>query len=288
VDLNVIARGSHRFAGADLANLVNEAALLAARHNRKVVTMWDFENAKDKVLMGAERRSLQVTEAIKRATAYHEAGHALVGLLTPGAMPLHKVTVIPRGMSLGLTKFLPQGDMLNMTKTEAEAQIAMCMGGRVADEIFNHHQDTGAKMDIDQATEIARSMVCEWGMSDLGPLSYGKREEQIFIGREIAQHRDYSEATAMKIDEAIRALVDQGYERAKKLIEANQEAMVRIAEALVEREVLDASEVRQLIEGTTPLAKLEGSKPPSGDPQIVKPEPTPGGGPRPIIGPQPA
>ncbi len=165
VDLNVIARGSHRFAGADLANLVNEAALLAARHNRKVVTMWDFENAKDKVLMGAERRSLQVTEAIKRATAYHEAGHALVGLLTPGAMPLHKVTVIPRGMSLGLTKFLPQGDMLNMTKKEAEAQIkeaeaqiAMCMGGRVADEIFNHHQDTGAKMDIDQATEIARSL----------------------------------------------------------------------------------------------------------------------------------
>jgi cell division protease FtsH len=288
VDMSVIARGTHRFAGADLANLVNEAALLAARHNRKVVTMWDFENAKDKVLMGAERRSLQVTESIKRATAYHEAGHALVGLLTPDAMPLHKVTVIPRGMSLGVTKFLPQGDMLNMTKKEAEAQIAMCMGGRVADEMFNHHQDTGAKQDIEQATEIARSMVCEWGMSDLGPLAYGKREEQIFIGREIAQHRDYSESTAMKIDEAIRNLVDQGYERAKVLIEKYQEAMVRIAEALVEREVLDAAEVRQLIDNVTPLPKLESPRPPSGEPQIIKPDASATGGSRPIIGPQPA
>ncbi len=289
VDLNIIARGTHRFAGADLANLVNEAALLAARHNRKVVTMWDFENAKDKVLMGAERKSLQVTEDIKKSTAYHEAGHALVGMLIPDAMPLHKVTIIPRGMSLGVTKFLPQGDMLNMTRKQAEAQIAMCMGGRVADEIFNHHQDTGAKQDIEQATEIARSMVCEWGMSDLGPLAYGKREEQIFLGREIAQHRDYSESTAMKIDEAIRAFVDQGYERAKSLIDKYHDAMIRIAEALIEREVLDAAEVRLLIDGGT-LPKLPNPKTPSGgavaEAQVIKPADAGSG--RPIIGPQPA
>jgi cell division protease FtsH len=203
-------------------------------------------------------------------------------------MPLHKVTIIPRGMALGVTKFLPQGDMLNMTRKQAEAQIAMCMGGRVADEMFNHHQDTGAKMDIEQATDIARSMVCEWGMSDLGPLAYGKREEQIFLGREIAQHRDFSESTAMKIDEAIRAFVDQGYDKAKSLVSQHAEAMVRIANALLEREVLDASEVRMLIDGQT-LPKMQNPRSNSGGgvADIIKPESAPGGG-RPIIGPQPA
>jgi len=197
VDLTVVARGTPGFAGADLANLVNEAALIAARQNRKVVTMFDFEHAKDKVIMGTERKSMMLTEEEKKNTAYHEAGHALVAALIEFADPLHKVTIIPRGMALGLTMQLPTDDKHSYHKEYLESQLAILMGGRIAEEIFMKHITTGAGNDIERATDMARKMVCEWGMSDMGPLSYGKREEQIFLGREISQHRDYSEATAI-------------------------------------------------------------------------------------------
>src|SRR5216684_8468837 len=214
VDLSVLARGTPGFAGADLANLVNEAALVAARQNRKVVTMWDFELAKDKVMMGVERKSLIISEEEKRNTAYHEAGHALVAAMLPNADPLHKVTIIPRGMALGVTMQLPIDDKHSYNKDYLEAQLAILMAGRIAEEIFMHHITTGAGNDIERATDMARKMVCEWGMSELGPMSFGKKEEQIFLGREIAQHRDYSEATAIQIDEQARKLVNEGYETA--------------------------------------------------------------------------
>jgi cell division protease FtsH len=291
VDLTVVARGTPGFAGADLANLVNEAALVAARQNRKVVTQFDFELAKDKVMMGVERKSLIISEEEKRNTAYHEAGHALVAALTPFADPLHKVTIIPRGMALGLTMQLPIDDKHCYHKEYLEAQLAILMGGRIAEEIFMHHITTGAGNDIERATDMARKMVCEWGMSDLGPLSFGKREEQIFLGREIAQHRDYSEATAIRIDEQVKKLVESGYQRARTLIEEKADALERIALALLEREVLDGSEVRQLIEGTQPLPAFNkpAPPPPPDTPQhVIKPEPgrrmpgmLPEGGPQP-------
>jgi len=251
VELNVVARGTPGFAGADLANLVNEAALVAARQNRKVVTQFDFEVAKDKVIMGVERKSMMLSEEEKKNTAYHEAGHALVAVLTPDADPLHKVTIIPRGMALGLTQQLPIDDKHSYNTDYLNAQIAILMAGRIAEEIFLRQITTGAGNDIERATDMARRMVCEWGMSELGPMSFGKKEEQIFLGREIAQHRDYSEETAIRIDEQVRKLVDTGYARARKLIEEHHDAMIRIAEALLEREVLDGAEVKQLINGET-------------------------------------
>ena len=251
VDLAVIARGTPGFAGADLANLVNEAALVAARQNRKVVSQIDFELAKDKVIMGVERKSLIISDEEKKNTAYHEAGHALVAMLIPEADPLHKVTIIPRGMALGLTMQLPLDDKHCYNKEYLSAQLAILMGGRIAEELFMKHITTGAGNDIERATEMARKMVCEWGMSDLGPMSFGKKEEQIFLGREIAQHRDYSESTAIRIDEQVHKLVQSGYARAKVLIEERAEALERIALALLEREVLDGAEVRILIDGGT-------------------------------------
>jgi len=251
VDLAVIARGTPGFAGADLANLVNEAALVAARQNRKVVSQIDFELAKDKVIMGVERKSLIISDEEKKNTAYHEAGHALVAMLIPEADPLHKVTIIPRGMALGLTMQLPLDDKHCYNKEYLSAQLAILMGGRIAEELFMKHITTGAGNDIERATEMARKMVCEWGMSDLGPMSFGKKEEQIFLGREIAQHRDYSESTAIRIDEQVHKLVQSGYARAKVLIEEQAEALERIALALLEREVLDGAEVRILIDGGT-------------------------------------
>ena len=203
-NLAVIARGTPGFAGADLANLVNEAALVAARQNRKVVTQADFELAKDKVIMGVERKSLIISDEEKKNTAYHEAGHALVAMMMPHADPLHKVTIIPRGMALGLTMQLPLDDKHCYSKDYLIAQLAILMGGRIAEEMFMNHITTGAGNDIERATELARKMVCEWGMSELGPMSFGKKEEQIFLGREIAQHRDYSEATAIEIDQQVR------------------------------------------------------------------------------------
>jgi len=249
VDLTVLGRGTPGFAGADLANLVNEAALIGARQNRKVVTMADFELAKDKVLMGVERKSLIISEDEKRNTAYHEAGHALVLMLLPNADPVHKVTIIPRGMALGVTMQLPEDDKHSYTKDYLETQLAGLMGGRIAEEIFMKHMTTGAGNDIERATDLARKMVCEWGMSQLGPLSFGKKEEQIFLGREIAQHRDYSEDTAIKIDEQVRKIIGSAYDRARHVIEERSDALTRIAEALLEREVIDGDEIRQLIDG---------------------------------------
>ena len=249
VDLHVLARGSPGFSGADLANLVNEAALFAARQNRKVVTMHDFELAKDRVMMGAERRSMLLTDEEKKNTAYHEAGHALVAAMIPHADPIHKVTIIPRGAALGVTMQLPLDDKHTYTKDFLEGRLAILMGGRIAEQMFLDHMTTGAGNDIEQATEMARQMVCEWGMSALGPLTFGKKEEQIFLGREIAQHRDYSEATAMRIDAEVGNLVETGHDQAKKIITDHSDVLVRMAEALLEREVLDGDDVRALVEG---------------------------------------
>ncbi len=275
VDLSVLARGTPGFAGADLANLVNEAALAAARQNRKVVTMYDFEVAKDKVIMGVERKSLIISEEEKRNTAYHEAGHALVAALLPHADPLHKVTIIPRGMALGLTMQLPIDDKHSYSKAYLEDQLTILMGGRVAEELFMKHVTTGAGNDIERVTELARKMVCEWGMSELGPITFGKKEEQIFLGREIAQHRDYSEDTAIKIDREVRRLVDEAYNRAKQLISERSDALVKIAEALLEREILEGSDVRAIIEGGE-LPAAGGAKPkPAGEEgkqQVLRPE----------------
>ena len=276
VELNVIARGTPRFAGADLANLVNEAALMAARQNRKVVTMWDFEKAKDKVLMGVERKSHIIGDEEKKHTAYHEAGHAVVAMMIPEATPLHKVSIIPRGMTLGVTMFLPLADQVDFSKVQAEAQIAVGMAGRIADEVFCKMKTAGASNDIEKATDLARRMVCEWGMSELGPMSFGKKEEQIFLGREIAQHRDYSEATAIRIDEEIRSFVNRGYKRAEAIVADKHDAIIRVAEALIEREILDALEVKALIDGETlkPFTPIK-MNPSSGDgaqQQVAKPD----------------
>jgi cell division protease FtsH len=276
VDLSVLGRGTPGLAGADLANLVNEAALNAARQNRKVVMMIDFELAKDKILMGAERKSMILSDDEKRNTAYHEAGHALVAAIIPDADPLHKVTIIPRGMALGVTMQLPIDDKHSYSKDYLEARLAILMAGRIAEERYMHHMTTGAGNDIERATDMARKMVCEWGMSELGPLSFGKKEEQIFLGREIAQHRDYSEETAIRIDAQVKKLVQGGYDTAVKIIEGHSDALVRIAEALLEREILDGNEVMQIIRGDTlPAAAIQPPKDTGdGTQHVLRPEPS--------------
>ena len=278
VDLSILARGTPGFSGAEISNMVNEAALNAARNNRKSVLMYDFELAKDKVLMGAERKSLLLTEDEKKVTAYHEAGHAIVAALMPFADPLHKVTIIPRGMALGVTMQLPETDKHNYTLDYLNTQIAVMMGGRLAEEIFLNQMSTGAGNDIERATELSRKMVCEWGMSSLGPLTFGKKEEQIFLGRELAQHRDFSEETAREIDSEVRRLVNTGYEKAKHLILENRDALVRIALALLEREVLDANDLKLVLEGKQLPARVIPQKGDDGVQQVLKPEPgrTPG------------
>jgi cell division protease FtsH len=279
VDISVLARGTPGFSGADLANLVNEAALLAARQNRKQVLMTDFEAAKDKVLMGAERKSMILSEEEKKNTAYHEAGHALVACMVPYADPVHKVTIIPRGMALGVTMQLPVDDKHTYTRDYLESQLAIMMGGRVAEELFLNHITTGAGNDIEQATELARRMVCEFGMSDLGPLAYGKNQGEIFLGRDLATSRDFSEDTAIKIDQEVKRFVTTGYQRAKDLLSSHREALVRIAESLLERESLDSSEVKLLMEGK-PLpvrVRPEATQPAEADKtQVLKPQPSPG------------
>ena len=284
VDLSVLARGTPGFSGADLANMVNEAALAAARQNRKAVLQYDFELAKDKVLMGVERKSLLLTDDEKKNTAYHEAGHALVAAKMPHSDPLHKVTIIPRGMALGVTMQLPTDDRHNYYKNYLETQIAILMGGRIAEEMFLNVMSTGAGNDIERATDMARKMVCEWGMSELGPLTFGKKEEQIFLGREIAQHRDYSEDTAIKIDQEVRKLVSNGYTTAKQILADNRDVLERIARALIEREVLDANEIKLLVENQ----QLPPIQPPptkdDGVQHVIKPDLQPGrakGGERP-------
>jgi cell division protease FtsH len=251
VDVPVLARGTSGFSGADLANLVNEAALNAARYNRKTVRMIDFEFAKDKVLMGSERRSMIISEAEKKITAVHEAGHALLAVLLPHADDLHKVTIIPRGMALGVTQQLPVDEKHNYSRDYLIDQIAILLGGRIAEELtMSGAMTTGAGNDLERATELARRMVCEWGMSEaMGPLTFGKKEEQIFLGREIAQHQDYSEDTAERIDQEVKRFVTENYERARKTLSQHQASLEKIAAELLIREVLDGEQVRRIVSG---------------------------------------
>jgi len=250
VDLDLVARGTPGFSGADLENLVNEAALLAARNDKEKLDRYDFEQAKDKVLMGPERRSLIISDKDKRVTAFHESGHALVGKMMKGSDPVHKVTIIPRGRALGLTQQLPVEDRLNISKELANDQIAVAMGGRVAEEIVFGQITTGASNDIHTATELARKMVCEWGMSEkIGPLHFGRNDEMVFLGRDFAEHKEYSEETARQIDAEIRRIVTENYERAKKIVQSNLDKLKLIAEALLERETLDGAEIDVLLAG---------------------------------------
>jgi cell division protease FtsH len=283
VNLAILARGTPGFSGADLANMVNEAALTAARFNRKAVHMYDFEVAKDKVLMGAERKSMLLSEDDKRDTAYHEAGHVLVAAKRDHSDPLHKVTIIPRGMALGVTMHLPEEDKHTVTKDYLETQLAILMGGRCAEEIFMNRMTTGAGNDIVRATELARKMVCEYGMSELGPLTYGKKEQEVFLGREIGQAQGYSDSTAQQIDKAVRRLVDEGYASAHQILEDHRDVMHAMAAALLERETLDAAEIELLMAGKelgpvkSSLAYADGD----GDVQQVL---KPGGGRKPGFG----
>jgi cell division protease FtsH len=248
VNLEVIARGAPGFSGADLANLVNEAALLAARKSKNNVDMSDFEFAKDKVLMGVERKSMIISDSEKKNTAYHEAGHALVAKLTPGTDPIHKVSIIPRGRALGVTQQLPIDDRYTYSKDYLLKTLTVFLGGRAAEEIALKHMTTGAGNDLERATELARRMVTEWGMSEkLGPLTFGKKDEQIFLGREIAKHKDYSEKTAIDIDEEVKRLVMEAYGRAKAIVSENFDFLDAFAKALLERETMDAVEIEALV-----------------------------------------
>ena len=248
VDLSVIARGTPGFTGADLENMTNEAALLAARRNKDKIDMQDMEDAKDKVLMGAERKSMIISDDEKKTTAYHEAGHTLIAKLLPNTDPIHKVTIIPRGMALGLTQQLPLDDKHTYTKEYLFNNICILMGGRISEEIALNTQTTGASNDIERATEIARKMICEYGMNEkLGPLSFGKKEEEIFLGREISQHRDYSEETAQKIDQEVNNLVGETYKKSHKLISDNLNTLNKLANALLEKETLNGSEIDEIV-----------------------------------------
>jgi len=250
VNLEILAKGTPGLAGAELANLVNEAALLGARKNKKKVDMNDFEEAKDKVMMGMERKSLIISEKEKKTTAYHEIGHVLVARMIPEADPVHKVTIIPRGRALGVTSYLPIDEKHTYSKEYLEAMITYALGGRAAEKLIFNHYTTGAGNDIEKASSIARKMVCEWGMSDkLGPLAYGAKEEEIFLGREIQKHRDYSEKTAIEIDEEIRGIVMSAFERAVKILSDNMELLHKLSEELLEREILDGEEIDRIIRG---------------------------------------
>jgi cell division protease FtsH len=247
-DISVLARGTPGFTGADLENMVNEAALMAARRGKERVEMIDFEDAKDKVMMGAERRSMIISDEEKKSTAYHEAGHTLVARLLPNTDPVHKVTIIPRGRSLGLTQQLPIDEKHTYPKDYLMNNICILMGGRAAEEIVLNMRTTGAGNDIEKASELARKMVCNYGMSqNLGPLTFGKKEEQIFLGREISQHRDYSELTAQKIDEEVRNIVTGAYEKASQLIKDNQDTLHKMANALLEKETLDSGDIDDIM-----------------------------------------
>jgi cell division protease FtsH len=248
VDISLLARQTPGFAGADLENLVNEAALLAARKNKDRVEMVDFELAKDKVMLGSERRSMVLSLEERRNTAYHEAGHALVAKLIPGTDPVHKVTIIPRGMALGLTQQVPIDDRHTYTRDFLTNNLAILFGGRVAEELCLQHMTTGAGNDLERATELARKMVCEWGMSErLGPMTFGKKEEQIFLGRDFTQLQDYSNGTAEEIDKEVRRLIQDAYERAKALLTAHIHVLHRMAEVLLERESIDGADIDEIL-----------------------------------------
>jgi cell division protease FtsH len=278
VDVAILARGTSGFSGADLANLVNEAALNAARYNQKAVRMLDFEFAKDKVLMGAERRSMIISEGEKRVTAIHEAGHALLTVMLPHADPIHKVTIIPRGMALGLTQQLPIDEKHNYSREYLEDQIAILLGGRIAEEITIGSITTGAGNDLERATDLARRMVCEWGMSNaMGPLTFGKKEEQIFLGREISQHQDYSEDTALRIDQEVKRFVTDNYVRAQSVLTEHKQRLIDMADALLVRETLDADQVRRICAGLPldePATPGSESTPPTREAKPAKERPS--------------
>ncbi|MCR4439688.1 MAG: ATP-dependent zinc metalloprotease FtsH [candidate division KSB1 bacterium] len=270
VDLSILAKGTPGFSGADLANMVNEAALLAARKNKTHVTMEDFEEAKDKVMMGAERKSLLISEEERRSTAYHEAGHALVAKLIPGSDPVHKVTIIPRGRALGATTTLPIDEKHNYSKEYCLIMMRHLLGGRAAEKLVLKQLTTGAGNDIERATELARKMVCEWGMSDrLGPVTFGKKGEEIFLGREIAQHRDYSEKTAQLIDEEVKRFVLSAAEDVEKLLAENIDKLHALANALLEREILDGEEIDRILAGQA-LAPSKNRRTQRGGPAAAK------------------
>jgi len=247
VDLKVIARSTPGFSGADLANLINEAALIAARREQDKVIMKDMEYAKDKVLMGVERKSMIISDEEKRNTAFHEAGHALVAALIPEADPIHKVTIIPRGMALGITQQVPLDDKYTYTKDYLEAQLSVLLAGRVAELLFLNKVTTGAANDFEKATEIARKMVCQWGMSDLGTLTYGESEDLVFLGRDLAMHKNFSEKTSEKIDEEVKKIIEKCFARSREVIENNREELKRIAELLLEKEVLSSEEINEVL-----------------------------------------
>ncbi len=282
VDLKILARTTPGYSGADLANLVNEAALYAARMGRDAVTMADMDNAKDKVLMGVERKSMIISDEEKRSTAFHEAGHALVATLIPEADPIHKVTIIPRGMALGLTQQLPLDDRYTYSKEYLEAQLSVLMAGRVAENIFLNKTTTGAANDFEKATEIARKMVCQWGMSDLGPLTYGERDDLIFLGRDLAMNKNFSEKTSELIDEEVKKIIARNYERAVDLLQSHQEELKTIAGRLLEEEVLSSEQIADVLAGRKPeSAKESGGK-------ADKESEAPAASPKPAPKPQPA
>jgi cell division protease FtsH len=262
VELNVLARGTPGFTGADLENMVNEAALLAARKGKDAVGMKDCEEAKDKVLMGVERKSMIISDEEKYSTAYHESGHALVATLLPGSDPVHKVTIIPRGRALGLTQQLPIDERHTYPKQYLINRIAVLLGGRAAEEMVLKDFTTGAGNDLERATELARKMVCEWGMSEtLGPLTYGQKEEAIFLGRELARHRDYSDETAELIDREIRRIVEECYQKALQLLKDHEAILHQLAEELLKKEVLDGKELEAIVRGE-PISEEGGNAPP--------------------------
>jgi cell division protease FtsH len=249
VNLKILARSTPGFTGADIANMVNEAALYASRKGKKKIEMNDFEFAKDKVLMGAERRSMIISDEEKRITAYHEAGHALIGALEEEADPIHKVSIIPRGMALGVTQQLPLGDKYSYSKSYLEAQIAVLMAGRISEEIFLDTITTGAGGDFDRATAIARQMVCEWGMSSLGPIRLGQKDDMLFLGRDLLYHNEYSEDTARRIDQEVTSIISKAYEKTKKMIMEHKDKLEKIANYLLERESLSSNEIDDIIKG---------------------------------------
>jgi len=273
VDIHVVARGTVGFCGADLANLVNEAALNAARYNQKTVMMQDFEFAKDKVMMGSERRSLVISDEEKQVTAIHEAGHALLGAVLEHADPVHKVTIIPRGQALGLTQQLPVDDKHNYSALYLHDQLAVLLGGRIAEEITNTAVTTGAGNDLERVTDLARKMVCEWGMSEsIGPLTFGRKEEQIFLGRDFAQHQEYSEETAGTIDREIKRIVTENYDRARSILEEKKKALLQIAEELLTREVLTGAQILRIVSGLPLEEPVEAAPVASGQPEPTSSE----------------
>ena len=273
VDIHVLARGTVGFCGADLANLVNEAALNAARYNQKTVMMQDFEFARDKVMMGSERRSLVISDEEKQVTAIHEAGHALLGAVLEHADPVHKVTIIPRGQALGLTQQLPVDDKHNYSTLYLHDQLAVLLGGRIAEEITNTAVTTGAGNDLERVTDLARKMVCEWGMSEsIGPLTFGRKEEQIFLGRDFAQHQEYSEETAGTIDREIKRIVTENYDRARSILEEKKKALLQIAEELLTREVLTGAQILRIVSGLPLEEPVEAAPVASGQPEPTSSE----------------